>query len=217
MPEEPVCKLASLIYCFQKVGEPVASIGRVDFPNDMGGSAVGQDAVHFPVYPFQAVQRICVFLVAGQFLHPPGVSLDPEHSPHPAQQPILPFKVGVLRIKDAVLNVVGGRPAHGEPGKAAEGEYLSPHQVEDVFPHLMHPASMPFFFRQGIQQGEVLMIPIHEQGGKGLLRQPVQPVLVFGAAVPQPPEIAVIPNSGQWRLYRKKYYPEIFYIALKIQ
>ena len=30
-------------------------------------------------------------------------------------------------------------------------------------------------------------------------------------------KIAVIPNSGQWRLYRKKYYPEIFYIALKMQ
>ena len=30
-------------------------------------------------------------------------------------------------------------------------------------------------------------------------------------------EIAIIPNSGQSRLYRKKYYPEIFYIALKMQ
>ena len=30
-------------------------------------------------------------------------------------------------------------------------------------------------------------------------------------------EVSVIPNSGQRRLYRKKYYPEIFYIALKMQ
>ena len=37
------------------------------------------------------------------------------------------------------------------------------------------------------------------------------------AAIPDTAEVSIIPNSGQWRLYRKKYYPEIFYIALKIQ
>jgi len=61
------------------------------------------------------------------------------------------------------------------------------------------------------------MVPVHEQGGKGLFLQPVQPILIFGASVPQAAEIAFIPNSGQRGLYRKKYYPEIFYIALKMQ
>lgn len=38
------------------------------------------------------------------------------------------------------------------------------------------------------------------------------------SVLPTPPAvISVIPNSGQRGLYRKKYYPEIFYIALKMQ
>lgn len=34
------------------------------------------------------------------------------------------------------------------------------------------------------------MVPVHEQGGKGLFLQPVQPILIFGASVPQAAEIA---------------------------
>ena len=217
MPEEPVCKLAPLIDRFQKIGELVTSIGGVDFPHDTAGTAVGQDAVYLPVYLLQIFQCLYIFTGIWHFFRPPGASFDPEHSPHSAQQPILLFEVGVLRIKDAILNVVGGGSSHREPCETAEGEYLASHQVEDIFPHLMYSAAVPFFFRQGIQQIKVFMVSIHKQGGEGFLSQPVQPMPVFLAAVPQPSKISVIPNSGQRRLYRKKYYPEIFYIALKMQ
>lgn len=210
MPEEPVCKLAPLIDRFQKIGELVTSIGGVDFPHDTAGTAVGQDAVYLPVYLLQIFQCLYIFTGIWHFFRPPGASFDPEHSSHSAQQPILLFEVGGLRIKDAILNVVGRGSSHREPGKTTEGEDLAPHQVEDIFPHLMYSAAVPFFFRQGVQQVEVLMVSVHEQGGEGFLSQPVQPMLVFLAAVPQPSKISIIPNSGQWRLYRVNFYTEKF-------
>ena len=33
------------------------------------------------------------------------------------------------------------------------------------------------------------MVPIHEQGGEGLLVQPVQPILIFLASIPQSSKI----------------------------
>ena len=188
MPEEPVCKLAPLIDRFQKIGELVTSIGGVDFPHDTAGTAVGQDAVYLPVYLLQIFQCLYIFTGIWHFFRPPGASFDPEHSPHSAQQPIPLFKVRLFGIEDAIPNIVGGRPAHREPSEAAEGEYLPPHQMEDILPHLVYPASMPFFFRQGIQQIKVFMVSI--------LSQPVQPMLVFLAAVPQPSKITVVLNSG---------------------
>lgn len=194
--EKPVGKFASLADCFKEVRQFIRSIGRVDFSHYTAGSAMGQDTVHRPVDPVQVCQGLLVFLRAGHLLSPPAHTLDPEHGPHPAHQPILALEIRSGGIEDAILNIVGGRAAHGKPGEAAEVEDLSPHKVQDMIPRRMDPPAVPLLFRKSVQQAKILMVPVHEQGGKGLFLQPVQPVLVFLASVPQASEIAIVLNSG---------------------
>lgn len=76
---------------------------------------------------------------------------------------------------------------------------------------------MPLIDRVTAEQVEIFVIPTHKQRRERPVFQPVQPLLFGIAAIPDAAEVPVIPNSGQRRLYRKKYYPEIFYIALKMQ
>ena len=188
MPEEPVCKLAPLIDRFQKIGELVTSIGGSIFRTTLLGPQWDRMQSTF--------QFTCSrFFSASTYSRAFGISSAHQERPltrnipriRRSSQYVL-FEVGVLRIKDAILNVVGGGSSHREPCETAEGEYLASHQVEDIFPHLMYSAAVPFFFRQGIQQIKVFMVSIHKQGGEGFLSQPVQPMLVFLAAVPQPPK-----------------------------
>ena len=190
MPEEPPGEVAPLPDRFQKVRQSVRPVVRIELFDDTAGGAVGQNTVHRPVCPLQICQGLAVFLRAGQFFRPPGHALHPEHGPQPAHQPILPLEVRVGGVQDAVLDVVGGRAAHGEPGEAAEGEDLSPHQVQDVFPHHMDPTAVPLSLRERVQQGKILVVSIYEQRGKGLFLQPVQPILVFMAPIPQPSKVA---------------------------
>ena len=87
-----------------------------------------------------------VFRLAGHFLGPPAYPLYPKHGPHPAHQPIPVFEVRSGWIENSILNIMGGRTAHCEPGEAAEVEDLSPHKVQDMLPHHMDPSAIPFFF-----------------------------------------------------------------------
>lgn len=194
--EKPVGKFASLADRFKKVRQFIRPIGGIELPHHTAGGAVGENTVYRPVDPFQVCHGLLVFRLAGHLLGPPAYSLDPEHGPHPAHQPILALEVRSGGIKDSILNIVGGRAAHGKPGEAAEVEDLSPHKVQDMLPHHMDQSAIPFLFRQSVQQVKILMVPIHEQGGEGLFTQPVQPVLVFWASVPQSSKIAVVLNSG---------------------
>ena len=82
------------------------------------------------------------------------------------------------------------RAAHGEPGEPAEGKDLAPHEMQDVLPHFVDPPALPPALRHSVQKAEILMVPVHEQSCKRFLIEPVQPVLVLGAAVPQPAEVA---------------------------
>ena len=108
---------------------------------------MGQDTVHRPVDPFQVRQGLLVFFWGGHLLRPPTHTFDPEHSPHPAHQPILALEIWSGRIKDSILNIMGGRTAHGKPCDTTEVEDLSPHKVQDMIPRHMDPSAVPFFFR----------------------------------------------------------------------
>ena len=81
----------------------------------------------------------------------------------------------------------------------------------------MHLAAAPLRYGVSRQRVIVFMIAADEYQREGQAFQPVQRFTVATVAKPHTPEVAIIPNSGQRRLYRKKYYPEIFYIALKMQ
>ena len=81
----------------------------------------------------------------------------------------------------------------------------------------MHLAAVPLCHWISFQRVIVFMVAADEGKREGQAFQPVQRFFVAAVAKPHAAEVAVIPNSGQRRLYRKKYYPEIFYIALKMQ
>ena len=89
--------------------------------------------------------------------------------------------------------------------------------MQDAGAYGLYQAAVPLADWVAAEQIEIFMIPAYEQCGKGPGCQPIQPLLLRIAAIPDAAEVSFIPNSGQWRLYRKKYYPEIFYIALKMQ
>lgn len=131
-----------------------------------------------PPGPLQVGLSLGVLHFAGHLLGLPGVPQYPEAGTHPPQHPVPPLEVRGGGVEDAVLNIVGGRAAHGEPGEPVDDVYLSPHQMEDMGPHLVNPAAAPLLPRVGVQQIEVLVVPIHEQGGKRTILQPVQVVAV---------------------------------------
>jgi len=89
--------------------------------------------------------------------------------------------------------------------------------MQDAGAYGLYQAAVPLADWVAAEQIIVFMVSADEQRGKGPGLQPVQPLLLRIAAIPDTAKISFIPNSGQWRLYRKKYYPEIFYIALKMQ
>ena len=49
------------------------------------------------------------------------------------------------------MDVVGGGSDHGEPGEPTDLEHLPPHQLEDMGPHHMDPAAVPFLLRIGVE------------------------------------------------------------------
>ena len=89
--------------------------------------------------------------------------------------------------------------------------------MQDAGAYGLYQAAVPLADWIVAEQIIVFMVSADEQRGKGPGLQPVQPLLLRIAAIPATAEVSIIPNSGQRGLYRKKYYPEIFYIALKIQ
>lgn len=87
---------------------------------------------------------------------------------------------------------MGGGPARGEPSEPIDVKYLAPHEVEDMGPHHMDAPAVPLLQGVGVQQGAVLVLPVHEQGGERLGLQPVQlaPIcLLPGHTPPWPPQI----------------------------
>ena len=146
MAEKPVGEFTPLADHFKKVRQFIRSIGWIDLLHHTAGSAVGENTVYRPVDSFQVCQGFLVFRLAGHFLGPPTYPLDPKHGSHPAHQSIPVFEVRIGWIENSILNIMGGRTAHCEPGEAAEVEDLSPHKVQDMLLHHMDPSAIPFFF-----------------------------------------------------------------------
>ena len=69
---------------------------------------------------------------------------------------------------------------------------------------------MPLTDWVAAEQIEIFMIPTYEQCGKGPGCQPIQPLLLRIAAIPDAAAVSFIPNSGQRGLYRVNFYTEKF-------
>lgn len=118
--------------------------------------------------------------------------------------------VRVIRFQNAVPNIVAAGAARDEDALSADLIELPPHQMKDTGTDRLHLSAVPFAHRVVPQKVIVFVIAVHKQGGKGPVRQPVQPLLFSVAAIPDTAKVTVIPNSGQWRLYRVNFYTEKF-------
>ena len=127
------------------------------------------------------------------------------------------LKIRGIRLQNPILDVVAFCAAHGEEAAALQLEDLTAHQVQHMRANAMYLAAVPLRYGISFQRVIVFMVAADESQCEGQAFQPIQRFIVAAVAKPHAAEVAIIPNSGQWRLYRKKYYPEIFYIALKMQ
>lgn len=116
-----------------------------------------------------------------------------------------------------MIGVMAFCAAHGEEAVTLQLEDLTAHQVQHMRANAVYLAAVPLGNRVSFQRVIVFMVAADEGKCERQAFQPVQRFIVAAVAKPHAAEVAIIPNSGQWRLYRKKYYPEIFYIALKMQ
>ena len=183
-----------------------------------GGGAVGDDVVHLPADRVEVSPRLGVFPIGGQFLRPPGNVVDAVSRSWFALEHHEPsLKIRGIRLQNPILNIVAFCAAHGEEAAALQLEDLTAHQVQNMGTNAMHLAAVPLCHGVSRQRVIVFMVAADEGKREGQAFQPVQRFIVAAVTKPNAAEVSIIPNSGQRGLYRKKYYPEIFYIALKIQ
>ena len=145
MAEKPVGEFTPLADHFKKVRQFIRSIGWIDLLHHTAGSAVGENTVYRPVDPFQFARASWY---SSSWASPPSHQLTPLTRNMDRIRRISQYwrsKSG-RRDQDSILNIMGGRTAHCEPGEAAEVEDLSPHKVQDMLPHNMDPSAIPFFF-----------------------------------------------------------------------
>ena len=176
MPEEPVSEPAPLPDLLQKLCEGIrGGPAPQQLVLDAGGGAVGDDVVHPPSRPLQIDTGLPVFLRSGQFLLPPGTAVDPKGCVSGLEAPELLIKQRVIRLQDAVLDIMAARSPHGEHALASKFEYLAPLQQEHRGPDAPDRSAVPPLQRIGIQGIIVLVIAGHEQGGERPSLQEVQP------------------------------------------
>ena len=171
---------------------------------------MGDDVVHIPACFVQCFSCGPVFVLTGQFLFPPGSVVDSVESPRGVELPKLSLIVWIVRLQNAVPNVVTAGPAHGKDFLPADLVELPSHQVQDAGTDRLHQTAMPLTCWVTSEQIIVFVIPTDEQGGKCPVLQPVEPLLFNLAAIPDAAKVSVIPNSGQQRLYRVNFYTEKF-------
>lgn len=127
------------------------------------------------------------------------------------------LKIRGIRLQNSILDVMTFCTAHSEEAVSFQLVNLTSHQVQHMRVNAMYLAAVPLRYGISFQRVIVFMVAADESQCEGQAFQPIQRFIVAAVAEPNAPEVSFIPNSGQWRLYRKKYYPEIFYIALKMQ
>ena len=79
VPEEPVFELTAFPNFIEKVRQGIPLVpSATECVLDAAGAAVGYDVVHIPACLVQRCPCGSVFILAGQFLSPPGAVVDSE-------------------------------------------------------------------------------------------------------------------------------------------
>ena len=166
--EEVVLEPAPLADFLQEVRQGVR---RGVFPEqgvlNAGGSAVGDDVVHRPACFLQIGLGFPVLLLAGQLLLPPGAVVYPEQRALGVQSLELLLEQGVVRLQNAVPDIVAAGSAHGEDALPAQLKHLAPFQHKHRWADGPHRSAAPLLQRVGTQGIIVFMIAGDECRGKG--------------------------------------------------
>ena len=202
--EKPVLESASLSNLIEKVCQRISLVqSSTEGVLDTAGAAMGNDVIYIPPCLIQRFPCGFVFILAGQFLFPPGAVIDSVESACGVELPQLSLIVRIIRFQNAVPDIVAAGAAHGKYPLSADVIKLAPHQMQDAGAYGLYQAAVPLADWIVAEQIIVFMVSADEQRGKGPGLQPVQPLLLRIAAIPDTAEVAVIPNSGQWRLRRR--------------
>ena len=104
--EKPVLESASLSNLIEKVcqGIPLEQPAAECVLNATG-AAVGDDVVHVPTCFVQCFSCGPVFVLAGQFLFPPGAVIDSVESACGVELPQLSLIVRIIRFQNAVSRI----------------------------------------------------------------------------------------------------------------
>ena len=106
------------------------------------------------------------------------------------QHPAFPLELRIVRLQDAAADIVAAGTAHREEGPALDIVNLPPQQVNHRGANTLYCAAVPLLRREFSQHIEILMVAGYEQSGEGLRFQPVQPVPLLSAAVPNAAEVS---------------------------
>lgn len=195
--EKPVLESASLSNLIEKVcqGIPLEQ-PTAECVLNATGAAVGDDVVHVPTCFVQCFSCGPVFVLAGQFLFPPGAVIDSVESACGVELPQLSLIVRIIRFQNAVPDIVAAGAAHGKYPLSADVIKLAPHQMQDAGAYGLYQAAVPLADWIVAEQIIVFMVSADEQRGKGSGLQPVQPLLLRIAAIPDTAEVPVVLNSG---------------------
>lgn len=195
--EKPVLESASLSNLIEKVcqGIPLEQPAAECVLNATG-AAVGDDVVHVPTCFVQCFSCGPVFVLAGQFLFPPGAVIDSVESACGVELPQLSLIVRIIRFQNAVPDIVATGAAHGKYPLSADVIKLAPHQMQDAGAYGLYQAAVPLADWIVAEQIIVFMVSADEQRGKGPGLQPVQPLLLRIAAIPDTAEVSIVLNSG---------------------
>ena len=165
--EKPVLESASLSNLIEKVcqGIPLEQPAAECVLN-AAGAAVGDDVVHVPTCFVQCFSCGPVFVLAGQFLFPPGAVVDSVESPCGVELPELSLVVRIVWFQNAIPNVVTAGPAHGKDFLSTDLVELTAHQVQDAGADRLHQSAVPLTCRVVAEHIIVFVVPADEQGSE---------------------------------------------------
>ena len=152
---------------------------------------MADDVVHHTV---QAGPRHLVFLLTGQLLLPPETVVYTEQRTALFELPKLFLEVGIVRLQDAILDIMGGSTAHGKKLPATELIDLAPHEMQDGGTYPLDLSAMPLLFGITFVGVIIFVVPEHKGGGVWPILQPVQSCIVLWVTMPYPAKISVITN-----------------------
>jgi hypothetical protein len=151
---------------------------------------MGNDVIYIPPCLIQRFPCGFVFILAGQFLFPPRPVVDAEQRACGVELPQLSLIVRIIRFQNAVPDIVAAGAAHGKYPLSADVIKLAPHQMQDAGAYGLYQAAVPLADWIVAEQIIVFMVSADEQRGKGPGLQPVQPLLLRIAAIPDTAEVS---------------------------